>query len=365
MGPLKANSLPAQNSPAGGKVWMSIAGMVLFLCFLWLPMIDSLWPLLPSPPNTEKRALAPAPDLRWEALRDFPKHFELYFNDHFGGRRWLVRMHHAIHVEYLGVSPQKEVLVGRDGWLFFTPDKSLADHYGLIRYSPKELETIRRIIQKETRWLKERGIPFLILVGPDKQSIYPEYWPTASAANKPLTRLDQILAYLGPEEKENFIDVRRELVEAKKNGRVYSRTDTHWTSYGAFIAYRKVLEALSGSIPAIQPFSFSKFSLADRSAPGNGDLAAMLSLTGILSDREITMVPKHPLIPGHKKIPKAIIFHDSFIEQLKPFLEPHFEHIIYFPRGKTNLDYGQIDREHPNFVLLELVERQSPALVHE
>jgi alginate O-acetyltransferase complex protein AlgJ len=365
MNHFKSNSYPTTDSPAAGKVLLSILGITLFLGFLWLPMIDSLWPLLPSPPNTEKRALVPAPTLGWKTLGDFPKNFELFFNDHFGGRRWLVRMNHQIHVEWLGISPLKEVLVGRDGWLFLTSDKSLADHHGLIRYSAKELESIQQNIRKQTRWLKERKIPYIILVGPDKQSIYPEYWPNLSAENRALTRLDQILAYLGPEEKQNLIDVRRDLLEAKKNAWVYSRTDTHWNSYGAFIAYQKMMEVLSRSVPTVQPISFSEFYLFDRPAPGRGDLAGMLSLSGRLSDREVQMVLKHPLNPTHNKIPKALIFHDSFIDQLKPFLVPHFDRIIFLPRGKASINYQQIEREGPNFVLLELVERQSPALVRK
>lgn len=337
-------------------------GFGLFLLTLWLPLLNILFPFLPSPQNSEKRALTPRPELTWATLGDFPKSFERYFNDHFGGRSLLIRWHNYIHLKWLGISPLKSILLGKEGWLFYTLDKEMADHQGLVRFSGEELETIRQNIDRQTRLLKEMGIPYCILVCPDKESIYPEYLPEGFAPANPVTRLDQIVAYLGPEEKKSLLDVREALRESKKLYPVYSQTDTHWNSFGAFMAYQKLIEAFSASLPGLHPIPLSDFSLSISTNKGQGDLAEMASLTGWLQDREVQLVPKRQPSQCERKIPKAVIFHDSFIHPLKPFLEPHFDRIVYQHWGKQFFDDQFIERERPTVVVFELGERYSPVL---
>jgi len=53
--------------------------------------------------------------------------------------------------------------------------------------------------------------------------------------------LEVILREENPEIQ--LIDVRRELIEAKKNQQVYYKTDTHWNQRGAFVGYSKIINS--------------------------------------------------------------------------------------------------------------------------
>jgi alginate O-acetyltransferase complex protein AlgJ len=350
-----------KGTPYRGR-YLRILGIGFFLFILWMPSLDMLAPFLPSPQNSEKRALMQRPKPTWRTLGDFPKSFERYFNDHFGGRSLLIRWNNYLSIKWLGESPLKSILLGKEGWLFYTLDKEMADHQGLVHFSKEELETIRQNIGRQARRLRELGIPYCILVCPDKESIYPEYLPKGFAPAATVTRLDQILGHLGPEERKVILDVREPLRESKKQYPVYSRTDTHWNSFGAFTAYQKLMESFSASLPGMRPLPLSDFSLSVKTTNGQGDLAEMACLAGWLQDQEVRMIPKTQSLGVGKKISKAVIFHDSFIHTLKPFLEPHFDRIIFQHWGKQFFDFQVIERERPTLVVFEIGERYSPVL---
>ena len=69
----------------------------------------------------EKRQLAKMPGLPEgiEATIAFPRQFEAYFNDHFKLREILIRSHNRLKIKLLKKSPQRDVLLGRNGWFFF------------------------------------------------------------------------------------------------------------------------------------------------------------------------------------------------------------------------------------------------------
>jgi hypothetical protein len=345
--------------PGDGSKEIDLRIFLIGLCVLvlWLPLADMAFHFLPEPENTEKRILVQAPEFRWETIPNFPKTFEGYFNDRFGGRKLLIPLNNYIRVQWFKVSPIKSVLVGKEGWLFFTLDKGINDYRGLASFSPEHLEAIRRNILKWTSWLQERGIPFFILIAPNKHTIYPEYLPGGLTRVRQKTRLDQILEYLTEEEKAGFIDVRKELDDGKKERFVYSKTDTHWNSYGAFIAYRKTMEALSRRFPQALPPAVSGFSFSVKPSQGLGDLAVMLSLKGHLQDQEVSLELESDSALPPQKIFKAVILHDSFIFSIKPFLRYHFDQMVLQPWGKKGFDYLLIEKEKPQVVLFEVTER--------
>lgn len=330
----KPSTRPTGDGSKGTGWRIFLIGFFYFI--LWLPLVDMAFQVLPKPENTEKRTLAQAPELRWETISDFPKNFERYFNDRFGGRTLLVRLNNCIQVQWLKVSPLKSVLVGKDGWLFYTLDKGINDYRGLAPFSPVHLEMIRRNIFKKTSWLREKGIPYLILIGPNKHTVYPEYLPGGITRVNRKTRLDQILEYLKEDEKTVLIDVRKELGEGKNERLVYSKTDTHWNPYGAFLAYQKTMEALSNSIPYAVPLAVSGFTVSVKPNQGLGDLAVMLSLNGSLKDQEVRLELKDDSVLPIRKISKAVILHDSFIFPIKPFLGYHFDQMVLQPWGKRD-----------------------------
>lgn len=57
------------------------------------------------------------------------------------------------------------------------------------------------------------------------------------------------------EKLPGFVDCREELLSAKKEEQLYYRTDHHWTSAGAWYAYRAFLKAEGREVPDLAPYT--------------------------------------------------------------------------------------------------------------
>ena len=141
----------------------------------------------------EKRQLAKRPGFPEEvdAVIAFPRQFEAYFNDHFQLREVLIRSHNRLKIKLLKKLPQKDVLLGRDGWFFYTRNNLLQDFLGLEPLSTEALHDRQRLLEAKRDWLASQGIPYLFVVAPNKQTIYPEKMPEGYIRFKDPSRLDR------------------------------------------------------------------------------------------------------------------------------------------------------------------------------
>jgi len=107
----------------------------------------------------ENRALARAPRLGADRLASVPALFDRYYSDHFGLRRELIWAHDLLRVRMLGVYSSKQVVVGKDDWLFLVSDKAIEDHQGLERFSEEQLRAWQEVLEGKQAWLAEQGLP--------------------------------------------------------------------------------------------------------------------------------------------------------------------------------------------------------------
>jgi len=364
----------------GSKPVRQVADLALisiFLAMIFLPPVAALLGIGPATSLTEKRAPIVRPPLTLDlpGLTFFHRNFEAYWNDTFGFRSTLVRGYNRASM-WLGVSPSAKVVVGTDGWLFVGEEYSAVEYYRATRpFTPEQLVWWQRLLEGRHDWLAQHGIRYLLIVAPDKQSIYPEYMPAALNRVGTVTRLDQLVAHLEQHSDLQLLDLRGVLREAKAHERPYERLDSHWNDLGAWIAYAEIAKRLGVWFPHMQPVPLSDFERTWPAGQGN-DLAMLLSLSDVMPGERLTLVPRVPrrarLIPtdgtlppgsvamlvtetGDPALPRAVMFHDSFAQTLWPFLSEHFAHIAY--SWQYNFDPGLIEREKPDVVLDEMVDR--------
>ena len=129
---------------------------------------------------------------------------------------------------YVELAP--EVIKGRDGWLF--RDESIPDYEGNTLQSDETLANIGGNIQALSDLCKSRGQEFYFLAIPNKNTVYPEYMPSIDKAD--YTGLKQLEEHMNNGSYDcHFWFLDDELLAAKKSGRLYYMTDTHWNGRGA------------------------------------------------------------------------------------------------------------------------------------
>ncbi len=360
---------------------------LLFLVLISLPLLDGFFKISPSSPLDEKRKLAEKPRF---SLRDPFAYFKLYqsyFDDNFGWRSQLVFWHNWMQIMVFGASPLDRVVIGREGWLFLNREAKFQNEISYYRsvklFTKAELEHWRTVLQQRRQWLERRGIFYLYVVAPNKSTIYSEYLPRAIRKVSAQSRLDQLLATLRQDPGFPVLDLRETLRREKSRPRLFYRTDTHWTELGAYFAYRAVMDKLATAFPAASSSSLDQFTVED-GGRFTGDLAQMLSLQNSkFKEQEIRLRPKAPAPPATSSgkrelgpfikeiisecpsgtLPTALIVHDSFMHQLKPFFRPHFRRIVYIWDWWLHFFPKEIERENPKIVIEEMVERTLSDLV--
>ena len=167
---------------------------------------------------------------------------------------------------YVELAP--EVIQGRDGWLF--RDESIPDYQGDTLQSDETVASVAADIQTLNEICKQKGIQFIDIALPNKNTVYPEYMPSIEKAD--YVAMMQLEDYLRANTDVNFTFLNDELLAAKKYGRLYLLTDTHWNGRGA-MACTAFLHPLLG-LDAIDQGSLQE-------KPGESYIGDLIYYTGL------------------------------------------------------------------------------------
>jgi len=369
-----------------------------FLALLWLPTLDTLFGLDHTPVPQENRLPARWPHFSGLAQsRAYLVAIESYFDDHFGFRKRLIRWNQHWKNQWFQTKASGDaVLVGRDGWLYYAGERMLEHWSRQTAWAEQDLRDWQRLLEWRRDWLRQRGIRYLFVVPPDKHTVYPEYLPDWMEPSAKPSKLQQLAEYLRAHSDLEFVDLSRPLIEAKRTGIDYLKTDSHWNAFGAFIGYRALIQALSRQFLGLEPLPVDAYQWRAVAYPP-GDLVALAGnvscqgaacqeTAGVAAlsaaaqpDLKPTVDPDPALdrtagdgTPCFERIcrthndqanGKALLFRDSFAESWYPLLGLHFRDVIYDWRYRWN--WTLIERERPDVVIDEMLERflniQNPA----
>ena len=386
-----------QHSPRAAHHYVLVSAFVVALC---MPMAGMVLRLAPQRALTENRKLADFPSLALgrHDFRQYLRQVQTYLGDQFGFRAELIHWYHIVKTRWLGVSSSEQVVIGKKGWLFYAGDQALSDFRCIAPFTQAELESWRRLLERREEWLRRRGIRYLVVIAPNSHTIYPEYLPDWATRLHQKSRLDQLIAHLRANSRIQILDVRPALLEGKRRGRLYMRTDTHWNDHGAFIAYEQIMGGLGRWFPALESQTIGDYNVTSIPVPG-GDLAALVDAQDIFREERIRLVPRLPARAKREVIqaqgtssdpyilsltvsrvdrpdpwasrpgaglPRAVMIHDSFGIGLIPFLAEHFSRTLYVSVTLHHYFPAQlIDKERPDVVIEESIERSLMALPNE
>jgi hypothetical protein len=348
--------------------------ILIFGTILLLPAISGVFGIGKNLVLDENRELAVMPKIGMYS--NFSKLFTNYFSDNFGLRNWLIVADRWMRYKLFNVSPNKAITIGKNNWLFYTPDVNYIDSANAQAFTQGELEQIKTNLLNTQNKFKDKGIKFYFLAAPNKQSIYPEYLPDYMKKIRSDSRLDQLSSFLEKDKEIAFVNPKNELQEMKNIVPVYLKYDTHWNDWGAFVAYQKLFERINQDFKTIQAKNINDFVISQKEAPNN-DLAKQMGVGGnfkeispIFKDKKnnskvvfedcpkiYTACPLMIREISNSKLPKLVMFRDSFGTGLIPFITEHFQR-SYFYWGSIPLPALVVDKEKPNIVIMELTERE-------
>ena len=344
----------------------------------------------------EKRRLNSLPEWHWDQrlFNEFPTKFTAYFDDHYGLRSALIERSHHLKKKYFNKSPTWLVIRGEQDWLFMDKRGSLNDHIGQAPADTNSLHEWQQQLLDKQRWLNTLGIDYFFVPIPNKMTLYSQYLPPRIREHSGITALDQLLAYLN--EKGKFISytnlqpVLSEYQKAHPDQPLYFKFDTHWTSLGAFIAYRHIMQQLRMRLPQLEP-ALRLSEMRRLALVKKGDLA------NIIERGKQTEEPGYELVPrmlcasenyafvqafeqteaykqDEKALPvfngcankdlTAVIAHDSYGDYLRPFFSESFKRVIYMDSYDLTGMESFLRNEQPDVYLDLRVERNLKQLLN-
>ena len=403
------NDIGRSLAGARGARW---AFLVAAFALLLAPSVG----LLVAPPaadeaaGAEKRELAPPPELlegHGAPNPDALAEAGAWFEDHFAGRAALVDADARLYAGLFGVSTTDQVIVGREGWLYY--GGTLADFQDRAPLRERQARNIAHNLALLRDWCEAQGARFCLLVAPDKNALYPGtmpyyYPPVASDDMERLSaRLDEFgvahadaAGALEAERAERAAEGEggAEAATAATDALLYYRGDSHWNEVGALAAHDALAQA--GGFQAVP---FDEGAMVE--VPGQvGDLTAMLypvsgtpepswALPGVNDGSGATGAPRSGsrwrFLEG-ASVEDALVrtepagalgadgaaaaangrllmFRDSFGNSLVPYLACEFSGA----RFSKMLPYDALSvrDEHPSVVVVERAQRHVAYLAEE
>lgn len=288
-----------------------------------------------------------------------------YIENHFAFRQEMITADARIKASVFQSSGNSQVIVGREGWLFF--QETTDDYMGRNVLSRRELHNCAKVLQLIQGAAERADAQFIFAVAPNKNSIYGEYMPKRYLPLQGSGNWEGLQREM-KKLHVNYIDLFTPLRESEE--KLYHKLDTHWNNLGASVACDSLLGRLGKKHTDYQsiPYTVQK-SFA-------GDLQGMLFPKSsqlddnIIFENEYTyqyvnevesteQIEIETVNPARKE--SLVMFRDSFGNALLPFMAEEYG-TGYFTKEipydvSLFLDYKADD------VVIELAQRQIPSLI--
>ena len=207
-----------------------IVTCVLFCGFIG--MMGLLYLVLPKTDfsELEKRELEAFPILNWETLTSgqFGADLETYMADHMPGRNFFVGLG-AYYDLFIGQQPSKDIYLAEGDRLVETP----------VVWNQEQVEKNLRYIQNLSQKL---GQPIDMILVPSAGFILEDQILGVHDDYTDDAIISQIYAMAG--ENIRCLDLAKLYLSVSDRENLYYRTDHHWTSYGAYMAYQAYMQQL-------------------------------------------------------------------------------------------------------------------------
>lgn len=263
---------------------------------------------------------------------------------------------------------QHSVIVGKDNFLFHRDHDAIEQLTGALTYTPRHLEQWVSTVAARKSWCDAKSIVSRFLIIPEKHVVYQDKLPRTIRISKRRAAA-QIVSAAGPGFAGHILYPDQPLRKARARKETFFFTDTHWTYFGAYIAYQELIRSISRDCPieavdedelawTEQPFVGD---LGVRFDPERSETASMSQFITPLPYRLAYQNKKfgrgavHIFESDRKDLPHCVLFRDSFANFLIPYLMKGFSRLVAV--SSLSCHYDLLEVEHPDVIILAVVER--------
>lgn len=296
----------------------------------------------------------------WNYLQELGE----YFDNHFAFRSELVSLDAWVRTSFLNVSPVSDVIVGENGWLYYTATLDDFQHKNPI--SDRMLFNIAHNLSLMQDYTESLGMKFLFTVAPNKNSLYSENMPQRLRYRvEALSDMERLLFWL-EREQINYVDLYS--LFGGQDEILYYKRDSHWNRKGAVMVYNALLDYCGKEH---ETYEDSQTQITN---DYYGDLNKMLFPVGAKPEEDIiytggntwiyslgeTVEDNLIITECAEGSQNLLMYRDSFGNSLLPLMAGEFSQAVFSKR----VPYSMTDLAiyWPDIVIVEKVERHLPTL---
>ncbi len=312
---------------------------------------------------SENRSLSEFPD--WildngEWNKEFFDEFEIWLTEHFAFRGALVEADGALKYHVFASPSDGQVIIGKNEWLFF--DETLNDYAG-VTLAEDEIDMIADTLQKVCQYIEGLGKQPMIMLAPNKNTIYPELMP-GRFGNKNEVSNRTLLQEALEERDVPYLDAAQVLIDYKATDEVYLHQDTHWNNTGARLVLNALYKAwgleASHELAEYTTENTHESDLYQILFPQSDKLEAQrvynaqntfdyVGRVRSMDDLKIQTTCEN----GNGK--SVLVYRDSFGRAMIPYMGETFSQCMF--NRSTPYDLSLVEEIECDYVLIEIVER--------
>lgn len=244
---------------------------------------------------------------------------------------------------------------GKEDWLFLgnLHNRGVEKLTGDLSPAPEEIKNMKAQFAAIAESASRHNIDVALLLGPNKASIYPEYLPDAVRPSEKRYSTAFVDALISIPNLTVHDPVSSLLAAKVTEGLLYYRTDTHWNSKGAFLAYASLQRQLGlpvldvafteGATHAGDLIGISKL---ENHPLHSGDVwqavyekAAVLDITLNSGEPKTSFSNAGKVVNKEPLIDEIIwVTGDSFTSALREYLNATYREVIYIGHWSDKLD---------------------------
>lgn len=299
-----------------------------------------------------------------------------YVEDRVGFRESAIRLYNnTIHSIFHEFSEDMH-MYGKNSYVF-PADSEYIKAYQNLNTDQELCDRFVRYLSNSSEYLKQKGIPFIFMVGLDKKSVYPQYFPDSIHQNKNMVSIMDYMSKQLTNKGVPFVIPVDEFRAKSKAVQIYNeKTDcAHWNDLGAFYGVQLLDEEIKKHDIPIRIISDTDFVVSYEQkdvldfaqVKMDPEKIPVLStdLSNVYLDTEL--MSKIEVIPGtniqcYRNLKaqtdlSILLFHDSFFEQRERFFVNRFQNVYMVSRQNyENLQYF-VNLLEPDVVVYENAER--------